>query len=104
MDFKRRTSQWGLRMELMNIVSASDFIQFLLVSPFGESSDWSQKEEFLLFGAILCYSIWNLRNQVLFEGLLINHDELVPRILKLEDEHKLTRRPAVTQSPPSLLP
>ena len=58
--------------------------------------DRSQKGEFLLFGAILCYSIWNLRDQVLFEGLSINHDELVPRILKLVDEHMLARRPAVT--------
>lgn len=58
--------------------------------------DRGQKGEFLLFGAILCYSIWNLRDQVLFEGLSINHDELVPRILKLVDEHMLARRPAVT--------
>ena len=86
-------------MELMNIVSALDFIQFLLIPPFGESLDRSQKGEFLLFGAILCYSIWNLRDQVLFEGLSINHDELVPRILKLVDEHKLARRPAVTPIP-----
>ena len=34
----------------------------------------SQKDEFLIFGAILCDGIWKLRNQVQFEDRSLSFD------------------------------
>ena len=55
-------SQWGLRMEAIVFKSTSDFICFLISPPLADNLNPSLREDFLLFGAILCDVIWKLRN------------------------------------------
>ena len=50
-----------------------------------------QKEEFLLFGAILCDVIWKHRNRSLFENVALNFDGVASRISNLFAEHKNSR-------------
>ena len=76
-------------MDFFGFSSEVDFIQFLCSPPF--SNQLSQKNEFLLFGAILYNGIWKLRNQVIFEDLALRFDNLIARIWKLFMEFKISR-------------
>ena len=60
-------SKQGLRIDSFGFSSEVDFIQFLCSPPF--TNQLGQKNDLLLFGAILCDGIWKLRNQVIFEDL-----------------------------------
>lgn len=70
----------------------------LISLPFTNVS--SQKDEFLIFGAILCDGIWKLRNQVQFEDRSLSFDELVSKIWRTFVEFKILR---VTNGPPMSL-
>ena len=95
-------------MDAFGFFSTVDFIQFLYSPPF--TNQHSQKNDLLLFGAILCDGIWKLRNQVIFEDLPLRCDELISRVWKLFMESKISRpvatssvnidQPLQTQSPP----
>ena len=61
-------------MDSFEFSSVVDFIQFFCSPPF--INQLSQKNELLLFGAILCDGIWKLRNQVIFADLPLRCDEL----------------------------
>ena len=81
-------SQWGLRMEAIEFGSPSNFICFLISPPSVDNLNLGQKEEFLLFGAILCDVIWKQRNRSLFENVALNFDGVASRISSLFAEHK----------------
>ena len=70
-------------------LSEVDFILFLYSSTF--PNQLYQKDELLLFGAILCDGIWKLRNQVIFEDLPLSCDDLIARVGKLFMEFKNSR-------------
>ena len=76
-------------MDSFGFSSEVDFIQFLCSPPF--TNQLSQKNDLLLFGAILCDGIWKLRNQVIFEDLPFRCDELIARVWKLFTEFKIPR-------------
>ncbi|XP_075650115.1 uncharacterized protein LOC142620668 [Castanea sativa] len=84
-------SKWGLRMEAFEFGSPSEFVCFLISPPFVDNLNPSQKEEFLLFGAILCDVIWKQRNLSLFENVALNFDGVASRISSLFVEHKNSR-------------
>jgi len=84
-------SQWGLRMEAIVFESTSDFIYFLISPPFVDNLNPSLREDFLLFGVILCDVIWKLRNRPLFENAVLNFDGVASRIYSLLVEHKKSR-------------
>ncbi|XP_030974728.1 uncharacterized protein LOC115994650 [Quercus lobata] len=81
-------SQWGLRMEEIGFESTSDFIGFLISPPFVDNLNPCQREEFLLFGAILCDVIWKLRNSFIFDSAVPNLEGVLSRIFSLFAEHK----------------
>ena len=68
-------------MDSFGFSSEVGFIHFLCSPPF--SNQLCQKNELLLFGAILCNGIWKLRNQVIFEDLPLSCDDLIARVGKL---------------------
>ena len=76
-------------MDSFGFSSEVDFIQFLCSPPF--TNQLSQKNDLLLFGAILCDGLWKLRNQVIFEDLPLRCDELIARAWKLFMEFKISR-------------
>ena len=82
-------SKWGLRMDSFGFSSEVDFILFLCSPPFPNQP--CQKDELLLFGAILCDGIWKLRNQVIFEDLPLSCDDQIARVGKLFMEFKISR-------------
>ncbi|KAL0010720.1 hypothetical protein SO802_005828 [Lithocarpus litseifolius] len=86
-------SQWGLRMEVLNFESPSEFVNFLLSSNFTNNLLSSQREDFLLFGAILCDVVWKQRNRSIFENMDINLEGVAARIFSLFVEHKSARPP-----------
>jgi len=45
----------------------------------------------LLFGAILCDVVWKLRNEIHFEGMLLEFDVLEANILRLLANHKRSK-------------
>ena len=47
-------SQWGVRTESLGLASIHDLINFLFSPPFAEELTVCQREDFLVFGAILC--------------------------------------------------
>ena len=88
-------SQWGLRMEVLNFESPSEFVNFLLTLNFTSNMLLSQREDFLLFGAILCDVVWKQRNCSIFENMDINWEGVAARIFSLFVEHKSARPPLV---------
>ena len=76
-------------MDSFGFSSEVDFILFLCSPPF--SNQPCQKDELLLFGAILYDGIWKLRNQVIFEDLPLSYDDLIARVGKLFMEFKNSR-------------
>ena len=51
-------SHWSVRIDLLAFGSTFDFVNFLLSPPFLVNQCLGQKEEFLLYGAILCDMVW----------------------------------------------
>ncbi|KAK9992917.1 hypothetical protein SO802_022620 [Lithocarpus litseifolius] len=87
---------WCSYCGLCNLVNTpNDFIHFLFSPPFVEELTALQREDFLLFGAILCDVIWRQRNLSLFENGAVLVEELFSRISKLFLEHK-SARPSVS--------
>ena len=85
--------QWGLKMEVLNFESPSEFVNFLLSSNFVSNLFPSQREDFLVFGAILCDIVWKQRNLSIFENVDINLEGVAARIFSLFVEHKSARPP-----------
>ena len=94
-------SHWGVRIDLLALGSTSDFVNFLLSPPFLVNQCSGQKEEFLLYGAILCDMVWNLRNQVLFGGGSLNVDGVSTKISSLFFEHNIPKGSTTYQLVPS---
>ncbi|XP_075663049.1 uncharacterized protein LOC142632554 [Castanea sativa] len=88
-------SQWGLRMDVLNFDSPLEFVKFLLSPTFASNLLPSHREDFLLFGAILCDVIWKQRNRSIFENMDINLEGVAARIFSLFVEHKSARPPLV---------
>nr|XP_023903213.1 uncharacterized protein LOC112015076 [Quercus suber] len=88
-------SQWGLRMEVLNFESPSKFVNFLLTLNFASNLLPSHREDFLLFGAVLCDVVWKQRNSSIFENMDINLDGVAAKIFSLFVEHKSARAPLV---------
>ncbi|XP_075640489.1 uncharacterized protein LOC142612257 [Castanea sativa] len=88
-------SQWGLKMDVLNFDSPSEFVKFLLSPTFASNFSPSHREEFLLFGAILCDVIWKQRNRSIFENVDINLEGVAAKIFSLFVEHKSARPPLV---------
>ena len=84
-------SQWGVRTDSLGLASIHYLVNFLFSPPFVEELTMCQREDFLLFGAILCNVIWKQRNLSLFEGVAVKVEELSSRISKLFLEHKSVR-------------
>ena len=82
-------SKWGLKMDSFGFSFEVDFILFLCSPPVPKLP--CQKDELLLFGAILCDGIWKLRNQVIFEDLPLSCDDLIARVGKLFMEFENSR-------------
>ena len=78
-------------MEAIEFGSPSNFIYFLISPPLVDNLNPGQKEEFLLFGAILCDVIWKQRNRSLFENVALNFDGVASRISNLFAKHKNSR-------------
>ena len=89
-------SQWGLRMEVLIFESPSEFVNFLLSSNFANNLLPSQREDFLLFGAILCDVVWKQTNLSIFENMGVNLEGVAARISSLFVEHKSARPPLVS--------
>ncbi|XP_023905690.1 uncharacterized protein LOC112017471 [Quercus suber] len=97
-------SQWGLRMEVLIFESPLEFVNFLLNPNFASNLLPSHREDFLLYGAILCDVVWKQRNSSIFENMDINLDSVAARIFSLFVEHKNARSPLVRpQAPASAL-
>ena len=80
-----------MRTDSLGLASIHDLINFLFSLPFAEELIVCQREDSLLFGAILCDVIWKQRNLSHFEAVAIKVEELSSRISKLFLEHKSTR-------------
>lgn len=95
-------------MEAIDFGSPLDFICFLIFPPFVDDLNLGQKEDFLLFGAILCDVSWKQRNQPLFENIALNFDGLASRIYSLLADHKNSRasipRDLISAPPPVWIP
>ena len=59
-------------MEVFNFESPLEFFNFLLSPNFASNLLPSQREDFLVFGAILCDVVWKQRNLSIFENMDIN--------------------------------
>ena len=60
-----------------------------------------QKEDFWLYGAILCYMVWKQRNQSLFGDNTLNIDRVSTKISCLFFEHKISNASTPRQQVPS---
>ena len=72
----RFRSQWGVTTNSIGLASIHDIINFLFSPPFVKELTVYQREDFLLFGAILYDVIWEQRNLSLFEGVVVKLEEL----------------------------
>ena len=85
-------------MEILNFESPSEFVNFLLSLNFVSNLLPSQREDFLLFGAILCDVVWKQRNLSIFENMDINLEGVAARLFSLFVEHKSARPPCEISS------
>jgi len=81
-------SQWGLRLENLNLNSPSHLIGVFLNPPFDANIEGNKRGEFLLFGAVICEAIWRARNQTIFEGQETNPHELCQKVDKTIVEYR----------------
>ena len=81
-------SHWSVRIDSLAFGSISDFANFHLSPPFLVNQCLGQKEDFLLYGSILCDMVWKQRNQALFGDSTLNIDGVSTKISCLFFEHK----------------
>ena len=77
---------WGCRPNAMQFSNPGQFINFL-VSPIVSFHGSSNKEEFLLFGALVLEQLWFARNQAVHKGIKFSPDKSLQIILKKFNEH-----------------
>ena len=82
-------------MEVLNFESPSEFVNFLLSPNFANNLLPNQRDDFSLFGSILCDVVWKQRNRSIFENMDINLEGVVAKIFSLFVEHKSARSPLV---------
>ena len=83
-------SQWGLRLENLNLNSPSHPIRVFLSPPAEANIVGVKRSEFLLFGAVICEAIWRVRNLAIFEGKESNPLELCQNVDKSIVEHRMS--------------
>ena len=83
-------SQWGLRLENLNLNSPSHLIGVFLNPPVEANIEGIKRGEFLLFGVVICEDIWRVRNQAIFEGKETNPIELCQKFDKTIVEHRMS--------------
>ena len=83
-------SQWGLRLENLNLNSPSHLIGVFLNPPAEVNIVEVKMGEFLLFGAVICEAIWRARNLAIFEGKETNPIELCQKVDKSIVKHKMS--------------
>ena len=91
---------WGCRPDAMQFYNPSQFINFLL-SPQVSFHGSSNKEKFLLFGALVLEQLCFARNQVVHKGIKFSPNKELQIILKKINEHLvvLTDVPLVSPRP-----
>ena len=94
-------SHWSVRIYSLAFGSTSNFANFLLSPPFMVNQCLGQKEDFLLYGAILCDMVWKQRNHALFGDSTLNIDGVSTKISCLFSEHKNTNTSTTRQQAPS---
>ena len=94
-------SHWGVRIDPLAFVLTTDFANFLLSPPFLVNQCLGQKEDFLLYGAILCDMVWRQRNQAIFGGNTLSIDKVSTKISCLFSEHKIFDASSTRQQVPS---
>jgi len=80
-----------MRIDLLVFGLTSDFVNFLLSPPFLVNQCLRQKEEFLLYGAILCDMVWKQRNHFLFGDGSLNVDGVSTKISCLFSEQNIPK-------------
>ena len=72
---------WGCRLDAMHFSNPGQFINFL-VYPIVSFHGSSDKEEFLLFGALVLEQLWFARSQAVHKGIKFSPDKSLQIILK----------------------
>ena len=72
---------WGCKLDAMHFSNPGQFINFL-VYPFVSFHGSSDKEEFLLFGALVLEQLWFARSQAVHKGIKFSLDKSLQIILK----------------------
>nr|POF00550.1 putative ribonuclease h protein [Quercus suber] len=80
-------SRWNIRIDSWNVQSLAHLIEFLVEPPPSLQLDKEQRNEFLLFGALVLDLIWMWRNKAINENSLPMEDQIIRSIKKLFLEH-----------------
>ena len=93
-------NEWGCRSDAMQFDCPGQFINFLL-SPQVSFHGSSDKEGFLLFGALVLENLWFARNQAIHKGSKFSPNKEIQVVLKKIFEHRvaLTDVPLVLPRP-----
>ena len=83
-------SQWGLRLENLNLNSPSHLFGVFLNPPDEANIMGVKRDEFLLFRVVICEAIWRARNLAIFEGKEANPLELCQKVDRSIVEHKMS--------------
>ena len=83
-------SQWGLRLENLNLNSPSHLFGVFLNPPDEANIVGVKRDEFLLFRVVICEAIWRARNLAIFEGKEANPLELCQKVDRSIVEHKMS--------------
>ena len=83
-------SQWGIRLENLNLNSPSHLIGVFLNPPDEANIMGVKRDEFLLFRVVICEAIWRARNLAIFEGKEANPLELCQKVDRSIVEHKMS--------------
>ncbi|XP_060965607.1 uncharacterized protein LOC115718055 [Cannabis sativa] len=73
-------SRWCIRLEALQSSNGREVVSWLFNPPFLNAMPQAEAREFTVYGALLYYKLWNLRNEMFHRGVPLQLDKLIRQI------------------------
>uniref|UniRef100_A0A803Q9L6 RNase H type-1 domain-containing protein n=1 Tax=Cannabis sativa TaxID=3483 RepID=A0A803Q9L6_CANSA len=90
-SFSIKRAYWDLNRNIgitnFFLVSGRDTVNWLLDPPFAEDMSITEKEKFTLFGAIVYYKLWGIRNKIYRNKSLLSYEGIQSMVMRCFRDH-----------------
>ncbi|KAF4380517.1 hypothetical protein G4B88_011763 [Cannabis sativa] len=81
------SSCWNIRITNFSLVSGKDIVSWLIDPPFAQVMPTEEKAKFSLFGAIMYFKLWGVRNENYHNKSSMSYDMIQSMVMRSYREH-----------------